>query len=320
MFAGLIRRLNSNGVHGRALWLPGRKLTTLSVQCLKQRCQVELRKWDRLEIGGSIMRDLHCTINELLSSNNDVVDLRFWRQGTSHNFSHISPIMEVAGFQFEYVMIDTLHTIDLGVGPRLAGVALQRILQHGKCFQNNSSELGMALGCSELTAALARWKTGPGVAQRLCRSYNFKTFKLKTLSKGHLKAKGMQCRVLLPFVRWLLMSKKCKGVPHRLHMLRAISSLCQALACMRSANFSPARLGALLEIVHHSSVKASVPLLPKFHMSRHLAQLSMRAGSPESYSCYRDESHNRNIVTMAKANPFTLSKAVLLREAWRLQP
>ena len=136
------------------------------------------------------MRDLHCTINELLSSNNDVVDLRFWRQGTSHNFSHISPIMEVAGFQFEYVMIDTLHTIDLGVGPRLAGVALQRILLHGKRFQNDSSELGMTLGCSKLTAALARWKTGPGVAQRLRKSYNFKVFKFKNSKQGAFESEG----------------------------------------------------------------------------------------------------------------------------------
>ena len=61
------------------------------------------------------------------------------------------------------------------------------------------------------------------------------------------------------------------------------------------------KLEQLLEDVRWSSLRAKVPLIPKFHLMRHFGSISRHAGNPEGFAEHKDEDYNRVMVRLAQA-------------------
>ena len=75
------------------------------------------------------------------------------------------------------------------------------------------------------------------------------------------------------------------------------------------------KLEDLLESVFESCKLAGVPLIPKFHLMRHLGSLARNAGNPECFSEHFDQDHNRFMVRLAQsASTPNFSAAILVRE------
>ena len=64
------------------------------------------------------------------------------------------------------------------------------------------------------------------------------------------------------------------------------------------------RLEIFFQSVNTHCKAAGVKLIPKFHLARHLGELSRRAGNPATFSEYADETKNNLIVNMARASVF----------------
>ena len=311
----------NEGVHGRAL------NKALSVYDHKTKSAVALEKFDRLEIGGCIMDTYWSAAAVRAHSPGSRYELHFWRHNRAHpsnRFQFCSPLLEAEWVRFEYIMIGILHTLDLGVTSRLAGFSMVAALKAGDVFSNTADMRGMALGCRRLTKALRQYsRHRAGLAHacgrkrdRSCGRVTLKMLQFFNLkSKGHLKVKGGEATNILPFVHTLL--RRSSLVPKRRELLKATHALLRAYRLMRAGGkrIQADDLESLLDVVFTNCKAAGVPLIPKFHLMRHLGDLTRSAGNPACFSEYFDEDHNRVMVRLAQAaSTPKFEAAILVRE------
>jgi hypothetical protein len=81
---------------------------------------------------------------------------------------------------------------------------------------------------------------------------------------------------------------------------RALVRLQLAYKLMQGKEVDHERLHTLLVGVGRDSVKAKVPLIPKFHYLAHWGDQCKRAGNPAECSTKPDESKNADIVRVAQ--------------------
>jgi hypothetical protein len=295
VFAALIFDFRDSGMHGRVC------NRNIEVYDVSRQLPVLLKKWDRLELGGSVL-DIHCSAETMRLQGSGPYILHFWRKGVTHSFAHISPIMEARGMRFEYLMIGDLHTLDIGVTGRLVGHCMVEIIKARVKLGNGPGLQGMGRGTRALSKRLRAH-----YSQRRWKSSRIGRVTLKMLQfhklgdEGHLKAKGMETRSTLLFTHRLLRGSQ---VPHETELRRATGALLQAYRLMRTSGRSidSDKLEDLLEKVSCHCKGAGVGLLPKHHLARHFGELSRRAGNPAKFSEYADESKNREIVKMAQGS------------------
>jgi len=131
LFANFVLDARDNGVHGRAL------SKDLQLHDCGTGALVQLQKWDRLEVGGHVT-DIHTSPGELVGDGPWHVVL--WRRIPGVHFNFFPSIMQVPGMQYEYIMLDTLHFLDLGVSQRLIGHVVVSVLKDGAKFGNDCTE------------------------------------------------------------------------------------------------------------------------------------------------------------------------------------
>jgi hypothetical protein len=234
--------------------------------------------------------------------------LTFWRRVPGIDFAFLSPIFLVRGFRHEYLMVDDLHCLDLGVCARLAGHCMIQILKYTRLFKNDATQLGMERGVRRLSASLKKWyslraQRGRKKVSRVCRVTLKMLGYLKARHTGNFKAKGNETRHILPFCLRLMRSKASRALGQE---GRALNKSMQALqAAYRQMERSGKRidsqmLGLRLRSCAHNASLAGVALTPKFHLMRHFGQVAARAGNPRQFSCYSDESRNMFVVKTAQ--------------------
>ena len=303
-----------NGVHGRCL--------SASVTVFDEAAQrdIKLAKWDRLDLGGSVL-DVHCSIQELELQGAHIV-IMLWRKHPEVSLSGHSFLMQSPGFRHEFLCIDNLHTLDLGVAARLSGEIMVRALKTG-VLGTEPTAPGMLRGCVELSRRLRAWyKT-----QKICddergSKLNRITLKMlqytKSSSTGHLKCKGFESRRAFPFACKL--AKQLPPTRSHIRLRKAAVSLLKAQKLMDTSGryIDHVRLGHLLEKCAIYSRRAGVYLLPKFHLMRHMHEVARRAGNPKEFSAYGDESHNHFIVKACQScHSGDFTARVLAKEAMR---
>ena len=276
---------------------------------------VQLRKYYRLECDGSVW-DTRCSAADL--HGDPPYCLTFWRKSADNNFMAYSWLLRFPGVEHRHLMIGDLHSLDLGVTPRILGAVFARVLRQGSIFGNETSAFGLEKGCAALTATMKL--AMKGMRGKGPHKITFKSLGLHLKqAAGHLKCKGHQARSLLPFALKLLTPATSqiihKGVPLR----KVCLSLQKAYELMDTSPrwpFDSALLTKLLNSVRRWSLKAEVRLIPKFHLAQHMGHLSQRAGNPKCYSEYLDESHNRKVVKSAVAcSKREFAARVLAKEA-----
>lgn len=205
------------------------------------------------------------------------------------------------------LMVDIMHTLDLGVAPRLAGHIMIFAVKHG-VFGPCTGLQGLKAGIGRMNLAWrayfrrAKWGTqGRPRGLRL----TMKSLMVSSMSDtGHLKAKARPSRSALGFAFSLLKRQDVPdmGLVEAGHLRRAAKALLSAYELMStgSRQIDSNLLGRRLEACFQHAKLANVRPLPKFHLMRHLWQLSARAGNPECFSCYMDEDHHRGIVATAQ--------------------
>jgi hypothetical protein len=243
---------------------------------------LELRKWDRLEIG-SCVEDIHCTIQNFAGPGPFQLD--FWR-ASDNGLAFLSHIMLIPGAKHEHIVVDDLHTLDLGVAARFAAAVFLRALKTD-IFGNRLTKEGLMQGCKTLTRRFAMW--GKANKSRYFKISLKGLCYVKTTSKGQLRAKGAACRAAMHFAYSLMtkpnvvkMGKAGEG------LRRAAKALCKAYALMEASDLrmDHRHLGNLLDRVSKYSKGSGVGMIPKFHLARHMAKCARLAGNPRLHSAY----------------------------------
>lgn len=275
---------------------------------------IELLKWDRLELDGSVW-DIHCRSDELCGA--APFSLVFFRRSPYNNLMGWSWLLRLPGVRFSHIMIGDLHALDLGVTPRLLGNVFARVLRDGTVFGNDRSLTGVQQGCAALTATMRSFFKGSRRKAPHRITVKSLGLHLKT-SPGHLKCKGAQARALLPFALNLLSPPVAASIVGGNSLRKACLSLMRAYDLMDTSprcNFDSARLTYLLNAVRYYALKASVPPIPKLHLVQHMGHLAELAGNPKFFSEYLDESHNRVVVKLAQvSSTVEFAARVLARE------
>jgi hypothetical protein len=257
---------------------------------------VLLRHFDRLQYGGSCV-DVH---GELVGT--PPFTLHFWRKLKDVPLRFPVYIMFFPGAKHEYLMLDDLHNLDLGVSARLCGVGIMRALKLG-VFGNDGTKQGLTCGLRVLNAKLREYyKTENRRRRQLSQSkltthsgLKLTSLQFKTLSsKGHLNGKGNEVRDIVPFVCHQVMR------PGNKFLRRALVRLQLAYQLMQRKEVDHKRLHTLFVGVGRDSVKAKVPLIPKFHYLAHWGKQCERAGNPAACSTKPDEAKNADIVRVAQ--------------------
>ncbi len=138
------------------------------------------------------------------------------------------------------------------------------------------------------------------------------------------KVKGAEARSTLPYVKHLLRRKGplvAQLGERGVRLRRSVLALSRAYSLMQSSHrcIDADQLGKCFDQVSRSARRARVPVLPKFHLARHLGQVAAKAGNPRLHSAYADESHNFGVVRAAQAaRTANFTARILSREILRL--
>jgi hypothetical protein len=267
-----------------------------------------------LMYGGSCMDVYAATAEDLQGA--EPFELVFWRDDANELRCPLY-VLEFPGARHEYLMLDDLHNLDLGVAARLAGVALLGSLILGEHFGTPSTEKGMKLALARMNAEISKFFAG--------RGFNFKKLTTKSLcwknmqSTGHLKGKGVHCSMILPYVISLLSSPGSDfRAVSRKPLLKAVRSLQKAYELMRRSprDIDSALLAKCLLDVGKFSIEAGVPMIPKFHYLAHFEEQAEASGNPKCCSTKPDESLHSDLVRMAQAmHTSEFSARILTRQA-----
>ena len=265
LFANFVLDARDNGVHGRAL------ARDLQIHDWGTGALVQLKKWDRLEVGGDVT-DIHNVPGELVGDGPWHIVL--WRRIPGVHFNFFACIMQVPGMRFDYIMLDTLHFLDLGVSQRLIRHVVNAVLKDGIKFGNDGTEVGAKKGMLALSCELRQWYCQRQRQLRIKGKHSISTVgkvTLKMLSftamykTGHFKAKGSECKHLMPFMLKLLQPDVVASLGRSGVMLnKAVRCLCKAFDLMQEGQrgVDVVRMHKLLMLVAKASVRARVPLIP----------------------------------------------------------
>ena len=298
-----------DGMHGRIISRP------LIVFNYRSQSYVTLLKFDRLEVGGSC-RDVHCDSHSLCGVS--PFRILLWRKNLDANFSYHCRLWDY--FRLEYLMVDDLHTLDLGACARLGGHALGLAITSGKVYGNDRSEAGVKKGCIMATRDLRAWqKQNPSRKACTIKRLNLATLGLASDINGqaHLSCKAGESRAFLPFALFVAKKMQAEFGEKGQHLVVAIDSLEKCYQMMHSdlRKIDYDGLGDLLDKCLEHSRLAGVRLINKFHLMRHLRSLGKVAGNPAKYSAYIDESKNADTVKLAqKAKTWDFNARILAKD------
>jgi hypothetical protein len=186
---------SKSGLDMRKAGLRGRVLKqNVQVFDLHRNMPLELQKWDRIEVGGSVT-DVHEHPDPGLPE----YEVTFFRRNKEVPLLFVSPLFAVPGFKYEHLLADALHTIDLGAAAQLAGVAIVRLMK-ANVFGPSSTVVDRKSALSKITVGLWRYYRRE---QRQVRGGKLSTIRRLTLGmlnakqhlkKPFLKAKGAASR------------------------------------------------------------------------------------------------------------------------------
>ena len=285
---------------------------------------VQLLKGDRLEVGLHC-GDIHCSRESLPADNVELVFNRFVEGSVA---THVSVLFAIPGFRFEYMMLDSLHTLDLGVAQRLSGEVIHKMLKKG-ILGHTQTVVGYRRGLCKLSRQLKQfykdYANMLGPARRFNRVGRV-TLKMlglhKNMSKtANLNIKGGEGRHFFQFTCKLIQDHA--GVLGSPHLRKACFTLKLIYQIMKD---SPRELPTGVQVQLLAAAKAMGEALtkgrhhctPKVHLAYHLCEQSALAGNPRFYSCHEDESHLRDVRTVVQAAHTGSYEAKVLAKLWKM--
>eukprot|EP00969_Alexandrium_andersonii_P336612 14879087-Alexandrium_andersonii.AAC.1 len=232
----------------------------------------------------------------------------------------ISNIFLVEGFSMEMVMIDVLHTVDLGVAQHVVANILWEVKD------------GMGPNIDQKVAALHRqmlaWEKEAKPAAKF--RGKFKAEKLR--NKGlwpELKAKAAVTKSMARFALYLA-ERNNSGSTHDQRRLAVAQLLVkfydlikqEDMVLSQEATREIAELGGQLVVLYHALFQEATAaeikgwnMTPKFHLFLHLCELQVpRMGNPRFYWTYPDEDLVGHMIEVAKScHPKTMAFMALYK-------
>ena len=291
-----------NGMHGRIV---GRQLQVMD---LKRGVSTTLLANDRLEAAGDI-RDIHCDNCSLLP---DPCTIVFFRKRVGVFLKFIPLLLSAPFFKFEYILLDILHSLDLGVTARLVAYCIVLLLKHGK-YGNADNRTGFLQGLRSFNRSMRVYASGERKRCRRQLKGSFTCFNTITLSmlglkkslnaRPMMKGRGIEVRHILPFCIHELRPQTSSIANSRLLLTSMTSLKCAYDIMERNGYELPPDVCDELE--HHlkqcgkNARDGQVPLLPKFHLLPHLGAQCRVSGNLRHSAMLEDESMNADSVRMA---------------------
>jgi hypothetical protein len=233
--------------------------------------------------------------------------LLFFDSDGNHGLNFVCPMFAVAGFSIEYLHLDVMHVLDLGVSQYVAGLVFRRLIE------NNFAR------STQRTADLKRFDNLHHLRRRM-RSY-YKTLKrprgtmsaigrltllmLGKLKEPRLKAKAAETRNIIPLLTQLCAENSGFLGEHGPYLAAACTELKRFYDTMTG---SPRVMNKTsLAALEQSSTrllsywkKIGGHFVYKFHALWHIAERARLHGNPKTYWTYADEAENRAMGRVAK--------------------
>ncbi len=253
---------------------------------------------------------------------------------------NVSALFDAPGFTLDMILVDLLHTLDLGVAQWLIGSVLREFLAEPAFGSNKDERL------KTLQVKLDEWRRQ---TPRSKGTVDKVTEKMIQVSGGppSFNVKAAETRHFVPFLVSMCSEFGVEGLERRqfdsLHYRRRLicvqtlqnfydaisASPFQCNLAMREGQRFLRLYGVLHDEARNRIPKEGVerpvvvdheryPLKPKAHLFDHLVHDVMKTwGSPSDFWTYRDEDFMRTLVSIAERtpNPATIAQRVLEKTA-----
>ncbi len=257
----------------------------------------------------------------------------FVRRAAQEPAGLVSAVFSLPGFQLQYVAVDVLHTADLGVSALALGSLFAELLREVQWGRHKEQRL------QRLNAELKAWyqeNPQPSQLQQLSESA------IREAGKPpQLKAKGAECRYLVPFAavlaRQVFAESPSFSAEHYASRAACLSALQRFYESLQAEPWEPgvAAAAGTAFLQHYGQLHDNVrglrarqgarevrrdaeawAIKPKHHLFAHLVQRAgVQLGSPKLYWTYADEDFMGLVAGMAAAAPDarTVAQNVLRR-------
>jgi hypothetical protein len=216
----------------------------------------------------------------------------------------INPLMGAPGFNFQYITIDVLHCMDLGVTADAIGNLFWMLL--GTVYKGGNKK-------TQVEALFVNLKAFYRRSNAHCRLQKLTQEMIKGEKKGpKIRAKGGECRCLVPFAAQqaeeLYLSDPNEN-PLFFTVYKAFNCLMDIYMCMSHIPFDANIYGQLCRqfLLLYKAIGANFKdpfwkIKPKFHLMQELGEfMSAELGSPEHFWAYKDESYVGFIAQIASS-------------------
>ena len=273
-----------HGNHGRALAAPGMP-------------ELGLLPGDRLEPTADLV-----DVASFDKLQNFPVTVLFWRHNNETMTLHRNPLFEA--LPFDYLAVDVLHTLHLGVYKAFCASTLWFLLDCNPWGLHNVGGC-QELALNRLTMELQAWYGAARAAGEEVYEIGVLTVDmLGKRAKNTIATKGAETGSLLGFCRDIL---RRPGLAPRARPLLALGD---ALVDLQTAcrtfprvlgNVHRQRLVDIAKLAMNLREAAEVPLTPKWHLMLHLVQRAGWFGNPMLYATFEDEGYNGKLASLAKS-------------------
>ena len=236
----------------------------------------------------------------------------------------LSVLFKIVGFTLECICIDVLHTLDQGVTLHIVGNIIQELLR-AHTYGPNVKD-----GCSRLWLMYKQWCTDNKVASRIPSPFKPTTFRLEGKGKfPKLRCKAAEARHIVPWALKLAQENNTESRHDKLR-LACVQSLCDFYnqietkprhyseddceEAKQSMRMVCSCYAALSREAHEAGLRLW-RLVPKFHLSIHLAEYTIPMwGNPRFYWTYSDEDLVGQVIEVAQScHPSTMTAVALYK-------
>jgi len=279
-----------------------------------------LRKNDRLEPGPTL---LDTWLFDALSV--FPITVTFWRVRDRNRLNRNSPLWTIPGFGIEYLAIDFLHCLDLGVLQKFVGVVFWLLLLSDAFVSPSlapilSEDSRLQLGLLYIKSLLYRFYARaridtPGFSE----IWNLTMHMLGSKADPTLGAKAAETRHLMDFVAELLRDyQEYMPQPDGELLKQACSEMVEFIRIM---NTSPRNMDIptrtrfmncyLRFVTLFERAAGDLQLQPKHHLTYHACQRTRVLGNPKFSTTHLDEHTNGVCARIARStHRMTFAKSV----------
>ena len=234
----------------------------------------------------------------------------------------LSPLLSLPGFLLDYIIIDVLHCVDLGVAQDATGSFFYEMVHNGNGFLDGTTVEKRVQSLWKMISGFYKQFRTPSRLQALTPEM---ICKKKAGAKPKLRTKGGEMRHLIPCV--VELAQRFHGHVKSVHskcILDLFSRLLDFYFSIGLEEFDPAVTQTVIQqlcLIYKSL--ASTPrscwhLTPKLHLMQELSLAVFTHGDPANDWTYKDEDYMGLISGMGSSrggarNPTTIPENIFVR-------